>query len=148
MNTINTQAPQAANSPPNYGSILGDWTFCQTKESYLAFVREWKETYKLLSRHIRYERLEHKYSCARNLQKIERLAKQLGATEKPALSPWLKQSIAAANWKQPFTLFPGRDTYYETAVANWLLWVRKEAKKQAQASYLKSRQGQSNASTS
>jgi hypothetical protein len=124
MNT-ETIAPQAASCLPNYGPVT-DWTFCQSKATYLAFVKEWKENYKLLSAHIRHDKLSWKLSCAKDPAKIARLEKQTSVAP-AAMTPWLKAN--ARPWNK-------------SALATWMLSVRAEAKVQAEASYQAAKKAQ------
>lgn len=138
-------AQQAASCLPSYGPIA-DWAFCQNKETYLRFVREWKLMYRYLSADARYQRLCWRASQSNRAMpdnpKAKALwaqskdpVKDLGLGEKPE---WLKTNEALPNWKNPWKV-GDKLTYGQQALASWMLNVRKEAKVKSHESYLRSK---------
>lgn len=117
---MSTQIIQEASRLPRYGAVI-DWSFCNAKESYLAFVAEWKRTYKWLSLDLRQNKLEHRsrqsgLAVPQNPKAValRKAAEAIGLT-KGDIPLW-------------FRIYGGSAT---PSGATWLCELRVEAKKHA-----------------
>ncbi len=114
----NIIAPQGASRLPKQGSVI-DWTFCSTKESYLAFVREWKHVYRWLSLDIRQHKLE-----------VREAFSERANPGNPKAADLEKRAIAALNAKNSIGLpaWVTQEKFMWSSTATWLLEVRAQAK--------------------
>lgn len=135
MKTLDLQT--LLHSGANLNAVTPNLSILQDKEAYLAFRKDWRANYAYLSWGIRLDRLEWKAT--------------LSESRKGARAPALRAQADAHHAKSPGG-FPGLGlphAYYQNAagvythgskaVANYLLWLRRESKRQAQLGYLRSK---------
>ena len=117
-----------------------------SKEAYLAFVTAWKAVYRRLSAEIRVHKLEQRRRDL-NTPHQQHLAAQLDAAKKALLdhneaSDMTGALLRAAGSYPCWMITPENTANPKTreravlgncAIANWLLWIRREAKGQARA---------------
>jgi hypothetical protein len=127
MNT--TTLPEFSRDPVNLD-------FCQSKDTYVKFVREWKEQYRQLSKEIRYEKLASRAASSEAAKPGNPRAKLLleRAGKDPGLpSPYLNRN------RNNYWFCGGEFTWGRKALANFLLNLRKEAKVAANEAWKRAR---------
>lgn len=114
MNEIR-HATQAVTRLPNYAQSI-DWSFCQSKASYLTFVAEWKYHYRQLSSLIRVRRLTQRGAASEQSRPGNKKASHL-----KRLAAFTQK--ANGDWVWTLAQKPG-----PTFLAQWMLELRAAAK--------------------
>jgi bisphosphoglycerate-dependent phosphoglycerate mutase len=99
---------------------------CTTIEHYVEFVRQWRKAYNILSRELRYNKLDHRASVSAayraDKQPNPALAAQLAAMESPTA--------------EELKYVTDRTTaYLYSDVATWMLQARKDGKEWVKATF-------------
>lgn len=116
--------------------------FCQSRETYVQWVREWKAAYRELSLSIRKVNLIGRAMQSDRARPGNAHAAALRAqadlihlpTESESL--WFNKNRDAITWHNPLVTPSGRKTYGWEALASWMCWLRREAKKASNAAWL------------
>lgn len=118
--------------------------FCQSRETYVQWVADWKAAYRDLSLRIRQSELSLRAAYSEAARPGNAHATLLRAQAEiiklPPAPPWLARNQNAISWSNPWVTPSGRKTYSWTALASWMCQLRRDAKVAANAAWLAARE--------